>query len=309
MTPPPGQMISVIRYSAVAHGDEASITATVDISNSGPTAVFARLVLGGISSLDTSLVHNTVDGSRWTLTASAPLSLSRGARLFVEVISQGGELLDRGECGLLVPVSRPALNISTSSSSGSSVLRGARTRPRNITPYARPTPSPTYDDFDQEYRPSSRDSRKKRHTSSARARRAISPGLGDIRSQEHLTPPESTTSPVLPQTWTPLAFSNSLTEMNEAWDAHELQAGRRLVHFTRVFDGTSLTVRCRPFSQQDYDTEQSLGLRQPTDRDIISCIYRADKGAYCVTSVDLIRLLEFLIGVEFEVDEKNRIRR
>ncbi|EIN13354.1 hypothetical protein PUNSTDRAFT_56958 [Punctularia strigosozonata HHB-11173 SS5] len=97
--------------------------------------------------------------------------------------------------------------------------------------------------------------------------------------------------------------------MNEAWDTSEIQAGRRLVHFTRVFDGTSLTVRCQPFSQQDYDTEQSLGLRQPTDRDIISCIYRADKGAYCVTSVDLIRLLEFLIGVEFEVDEKNRIRR
>ncbi|KAI8367717.1 hypothetical protein BD560DRAFT_296952, partial [Blakeslea trispora] len=42
---------------------------------------------------------------------------------------------------------------------------------------------------------------------------------------------------------------------------------------------------------------------------VISCIYWREQNDYFVTSVDCIYLLEGLIGVQFTVEEKNRIRR
>ncbi|CAO3620714.1 unnamed protein product [Cunninghamella echinulata] len=42
---------------------------------------------------------------------------------------------------------------------------------------------------------------------------------------------------------------------------------------------------------------------------IVSCIYWRERNDYFITSVDCIYLLEGLIGVQFTVEEKNRIRR
>ncbi|KAI6038487.1 hypothetical protein EDC04DRAFT_1965835 [Pisolithus marmoratus] len=83
------------------------------------------------------------------------------------------------------------------------------------------------------------------------------------------------------------------------WDEAELQAGRRLVRFRRVQDRNSLLVSAEPVSQAEYD---------PNDI-VVSCIYREATNTFCVTSVDIIHLLQRLVDAEFEVDEKNRIRR
>ncbi|KAI8636264.1 hypothetical protein BD408DRAFT_377160 [Parasitella parasitica] len=42
---------------------------------------------------------------------------------------------------------------------------------------------------------------------------------------------------------------------------------------------------------------------------VISCIYWRERNDYFITSVDCIYLLESLIGIQFTVEEKNRIRR
>ncbi|KAI8338972.1 hypothetical protein BC941DRAFT_322095, partial [Chlamydoabsidia padenii] len=42
---------------------------------------------------------------------------------------------------------------------------------------------------------------------------------------------------------------------------------------------------------------------------VVSCIYWHERNDYYITSVDCIQLIEGLIGVEFTVEEKNRIRR
>ncbi|KAI7854372.1 hypothetical protein BDC45DRAFT_440633 [Circinella umbellata] len=42
---------------------------------------------------------------------------------------------------------------------------------------------------------------------------------------------------------------------------------------------------------------------------VVSCIYWRERDDYYITSVDCIYLLEGLIGVQFTVEEKNRIRR
>lgn len=75
--------------------------------------------------------------------------------------------------------------------------------------------------------------------------------------------------------------------------------GRRLVRFYRAQNGAKLLVSCDPIDPDAYD-EQDI---------VISCIRRADKGTCWFTSVDVIYLLERLVGDPFSVEEKNRIRR
>lgn len=92
------------------------------------------------------------------------------------------------------------------------------------------------------------------------------------------------------------------------WDSEERRIGRRLVRFTRVQEGCTLHVACkaiRPSEYMDGDT-------------VVSCIYRPPDAAgpgdtpasqCCITSVDIIFLLECLVGDIFNIEEKNRIRR
>ncbi|KAI0717220.1 hypothetical protein C8T65DRAFT_707297 [Cerioporus squamosus] len=95
----------------------------------------------------------------------------------------------------------------------------------------------------------------------------------------------------------------------EDWDGDERRIGRRLVRFTRVQDGSTLHVACEAIKPAEY-----------TDGDtVVSCIYRPADAAgpgeaaaasqCCITSVDIIFLLECLVGDIFNIEEKNRIRR
>lgn len=90
-----------------------------------------------------------------------------------------------------------------------------------------------------------------------------------------------------------------LANICTGWSAAELQAGRRLVRFSKVQDGRRLIVSCEPIRQEDYCEADS----------VISCIYREEAETCFVTSVDVIYLLERLTNGEFPVEEKNRIRR
>ncbi|KAH8093919.1 hypothetical protein BXZ70DRAFT_909035 [Cristinia sonorae] len=79
----------------------------------------------------------------------------------------------------------------------------------------------------------------------------------------------------------------------------EITAGRRLVRFTSQIDGTHLRVSCERVRQEEYSEGDA----------VVSCIYRRDNGKCYFTSVDVICLLEGLVGEAFEIEEKNRIRR
>ena len=83
------------------------------------------------------------------------------------------------------------------------------------------------------------------------------------------------------------------------WEESELSAGRRLVRFRRLQDGNRLIVSAEKVTQAEYDSDDI----------VISCIYREETDSCCVTSVDIIHLLQRLVDADFEVDEKNRIRR
>jgi len=96
-----------------------------------------------------------------------------------------------------------------------------------------------------------------------------------------------------------LRLLSPIQSLSQGWDATELQIGRRLVRFGRVLEGCNLQVTCEGIEQEDYH-----------DGDVVvSCIYRDDEDSCCITSVDIIYLLEKLVDDEFEVEEKNRIRR
>ena len=92
------------------------------------------------------------------------------------------------------------------------------------------------------------------------------------------------------------------------WDDEERRMGRRLVRFTRVQDGCTLHVACEAIQPSEY-----------TDGDtVVSCIRRPPEAVgpaesptsqCCITSVDIIFLLECLVGDIFNIEEKNRIRR
>ncbi|KIK94898.1 hypothetical protein PAXRUDRAFT_827545 [Paxillus rubicundulus Ve08.2h10] len=96
-----------------------------------------------------------------------------------------------------------------------------------------------------------------------------------------------------------LEMTTPLDSFCHDWDESELQAGRRLVRFRRMQDRNKLIVSAEPISQAEYDGNDI----------VISCIYRDETDSCCVTSVDIIMLLERLVEADFEVDEKNRIRR
>ncbi|KAG1724079.1 uncharacterized protein EDB91DRAFT_1269401, partial [Suillus paluster] len=97
------------------------------------------------------------------------------------------------------------------------------------------------------------------------------------------------------QTCNPRDHDSSATN----WDDLELQAGRRLVRFSRIRDGHKLLVSAERISPSEYDAKDI----------VISCIYRDETDSCCVTSVDIIHLLQRLVAAEFVVEEKNRIRR
>jgi hypothetical protein len=125
------------------------------------------------------------------------------------------------------------------------------------------------------------------------------------------------------------------------WTVSEWQSGRRLVQFWRTTqtdaEGNLTLVECgfNPMDQQQYHQQRmrdnvaavaaataaavavtssgpmNVNMNRPTSASpiVISCIYWRERNDYFITSVDCIYLLESLIGIQFTVEEKNRIRR
>ncbi|KII92857.1 hypothetical protein PLICRDRAFT_487803 [Plicaturopsis crispa FD-325 SS-3] len=115
------------------------------------------------------------------------------------------------------------------------------------------------------------------------------------RTQTIVPPPESENLPQKPV----LDIVTPLEYFAGGWDHAELASGRRLIRVKSVLNGTRLRVTCDCIKQKDYQAEDI----------VISCIYNPATERCIVTSADIIYLLENLVGSEFEVEEKNRIRR
>lgn len=96
-----------------------------------------------------------------------------------------------------------------------------------------------------------------------------------------------------------LEILTPLDGMCMGWDKDELRTGRRLVRFSRVQEGHRLRLSCEHIHQDEYVEGDA----------VISCIYRRETDSCFVTSVDIISLLESIVGETFEIEEKNRIRR
>ncbi|KAI0644645.1 hypothetical protein C8Q79DRAFT_1001917 [Trametes meyenii] len=101
--------------------------------------------------------------------------------------------------------------------------------------------------------------------------------------------------------------TEAMAELRD-WDSEERRIGRRLVRFSRVQEGSTLRVACEAIKPAEYADGDT----------VVSCIYRAADAAgggegaaskCCITSVDIIFLLECLVGDIFNIEEKNRIRR
>lgn len=137
-----------------------------------------------------------------------------------------------------------------------------------------------------------------------------------------------------------LKLNGDLMNMITNWSMSEWQSGRRLVQFWRQSntgaDGQLSMVECgfEPMDQQVYHQQRmrdnvaavaaaaaaAVAVSNPSPSlhqlnqarstpIVISCIYWRERNDYFITSVDCIYLLESLIGIQFTVEEKNRIRR
>jgi hypothetical protein len=126
-----------------------------------------------------------------------------------------------------------------------------------------------------------------------------------------------------------LKITGDLMEMTYNWSQEEWTNGRRLVEFwrrqgtddvnTQTDDETISEVECgfKPIEQEAYQQQrirENLAVNKGATKKksnplVVSCTYWQERNDYFITSVDCIYLLEGLIGVQFTVEEKNRIRR
>lgn len=96
-----------------------------------------------------------------------------------------------------------------------------------------------------------------------------------------------------------LQINGDLDSMADHWTPEEWSQKRRIVQFWRSQSGSTIHTNFDPVKPDE---------RGPNSI-CISCILWEERRECFVTSVDTIYLLESLVGVQFKVDEKNRIRR
>ncbi|KAL9632555.1 MAG: hypothetical protein Q9164_005251 [Protoblastenia rupestris] len=149
-----------------------------------------------------------------------------------------------------------------------------------------------------------------------------------INSDTHsLTPPTSDSNPILVRTTTlhhsgssssttaaaassgfnpytypqkaVLKIHGDLNTMTEGWTPAERNLKRRLVQFSRSQTKNTISATFAPVAPED---------RLPNSV-CISCIWWDERQECFATSVDTIQLLEQLVALRFDVEEKNRIRR
>ncbi|KIR54295.1 transcriptional regulator Medusa [Cryptococcus gattii Ru294] len=98
-----------------------------------------------------------------------------------------------------------------------------------------------------------------------------------------------------------LSITGDLGTVGKGWTTEEWHTRRRLVQFWRRQEGTTIHTQFRVISQSEWSSSQSSI--------VISCVFWEEKNSCYITSVDIIYLLEALVGTHFTVEEKNRIRR
>ncbi|WVQ71822.1 hypothetical protein IAR50_001364 [Cryptococcus sp. DSM 104548] len=98
-----------------------------------------------------------------------------------------------------------------------------------------------------------------------------------------------------------LKITGDLTGVAKGWNSEEWTARRRLVQFWRRQEGTTIHAQFQVVAQAEWAAIQSSI--------VVSCMFWEEKNACFISSVDIIYLLEALVGTHFTVEEKNRIRR
>lgn len=98
-----------------------------------------------------------------------------------------------------------------------------------------------------------------------------------------------------------IVFQNDLLAMTKGWTPEEWTNKRRLVKVWRRQFESQIYMAFRPVTVAEFPLQK--------DAVIVSCIFRDDRNSCFITSVDIIYLLEAVIGQRFTIEEKNRIRR
>ncbi|OAD76648.1 hypothetical protein PHYBLDRAFT_109665 [Phycomyces blakesleeanus NRRL 1555(-)] len=92
--------------------------------------------------------------------------------------------------------------------------------------------------------------------------------------------------------------------MVNGWSPDEVASGRRLVQFHSVW--TNSTVRC---VVERYHSGSSTIHPNDVTRSIASCIRWPGTNKYYITSVDCINIIQSIMNIRLQVEEKNRVRR
>ncbi|KAL4074280.1 hypothetical protein J3A83DRAFT_4187756 [Scleroderma citrinum] len=301
----------VLSYTP-AHGDEGTlIRATFTCKGDIGFDVRIRLVIGALR-VTTNVDELEQTGSEsWQLDASVPSFdrvrwSSRTVPLTIEAIDKDNQVLDWVRFGdftygdAMLKESLTRRDLSTPTHSPSSYSRPPASSLRLVTGLGSPDRSskrkspnsiPPTPISDSEYASSSSSQTRSRRSP---GRPHVLPNIPGLRrTRQVLEQSEQNPQSALLEILTPL------DNFCYHWDESELQAGRRLVRFRRFQDRNNLMISAEHISQAEYD---------PNDI-VVSCIYREETDSFCITSVDIIHLLQRLVDAEFEVDEKNRIRR
>jgi hypothetical protein len=111
---------------------------------------------------------------------------------------------------------------------------------------------------------------------------------------------ESGSPPPVPDEDVPtLDIASSIDTIWLGWSEDEINLGRRLVKFTQTRTANQMLISCEAIRQDQY-REGAI---------VISCIRRIEADTYHVSSVDVLYLVENIVGEPLTTDEKNRLRR
>lgn len=99
--------------------------------------------------------------------------------------------------------------------------------------------------------------------------------------------------------------------IGQNWSQQEIERGRRLVRFTQISPNLFCRIQCSfeilpPTAnfQDNNNNNNNEGAGV-----VISFIHWAQRDEIYVTSVDIIYLLQYLLQMDFSIEQKNRIRR
>lgn len=134
-----------------------------------------------------------------------------------------------------------------------------------------------------------------RSASSSPAARSVRRKHSPVEDTLHLTAPADGLYDAAPV----LKLISPLDAFAHGWSQSEYDAGRRLVRFNVKQARNILRVSADIVQQEDHREGDT----------VVSCIYRPETDECVITSVDIIYLLENLVDSDFEIEEKNRIRR